>query len=456
MLGYAHPLFVLATRDPIPETATTARSLALGGAPASSGMADDALASPATLLWGSGTDVVLSGGPFSYSRREPPATPAFLFAQSGGFLARSVLEETTASTSPVLYATVATRHSWWAAAAFLDASDRYEHPFTTTSALVGANQSGHAAVLNVTATGSAGVSESITRVGGALAFAPVNNHLALGVAVYALHLQYRATSTLGETWRGEDFPGGPVDATETEAIAFDGWQPGWVASASARIVPAFSVSARWQHEPQFSSTRTSVRRQVPSSPAPRFPIDASLSAAAQIELPDTVGVTAVVATAHTTFVADAARVSYGDLFQPEARNCGNVFSPLCDGWGWLRTLPANAGIDPLLAGGLVVGTSDAIVVRGGLEQAIPAGRGRVLLRGGLAIVQGHALAEALPDYAPAVPTAPGTGPEFPARENVMTWSGGVAYAWGKTEIGAALAGGGGRTRVLADLRVRVP
>src|SRR5947209_4146899 len=62
-LGYVHPLFVTAAREPIPsDTASTARSLALGGAHAISGLADDALACPANLLRSTGTDVVVSGG----------------------------------------------------------------------------------------------------------------------------------------------------------------------------------------------------------------------------------------------------------------------------------------------------------------------------------------------------------------------------------------------------------
>jgi hypothetical protein len=131
-LGYVHPLFVTAAREPTPsDAATTARSLAMGGAHAITGLADDALACPANLLRSTGTDVVVSGGPFFYSRAEPANTPTFLFGQSGGFLTPTELQGTGSSAQPVGYGAVATRHPLWAAGAFFDATMGYEHQFDT-------------------------------------------------------------------------------------------------------------------------------------------------------------------------------------------------------------------------------------------------------------------------------------------------------------------------------------
>lgn len=455
-LGYVHPLFVFATRDPIStDTASTARSLALGGAHAISGLADDALSCPASLLRTSGTDIVFSGGPFQYSRAEPAATPSFLFGQAGGFFNPVALQVAGSSIAPVGYAAIATRRSWWAVAAFLDATDRYQHLFDTTSSVVGANQSGHSAFLRVTATGSAAVSESMTRIGGALAIAPIKNRVALGIALYHLHLQYTVAANLSETWRGDLFPAGPVAANETENIEFDGWQPGWVLSASVRVVPPLSVLARWQKEPQFGSIRNTVRLPVsPPTPQPSYLEPALHSAAAQIQLPDTLGIGATFALKNTLLVVEFARISYGDLFQPVSMNCSSLMSPDCPGWGWSETL-SGKGFEAL-SGNKLVGTSNALVGRGGLEQSLPVGRGNLRLRGGLAIEQGHALAEALPSYAPPPPTAPGVGPEYPAREDVTTWSAGVGYEWSKMEVAASLATGSSHTRVLVDLRVRLP
>jgi hypothetical protein len=69
-------LFLEAVRDPgDPDVPSSARSLALGGIRFGSGRADDAVSSPASLMLGAHADLVVSAGPFFYSRDELIATP---------------------------------------------------------------------------------------------------------------------------------------------------------------------------------------------------------------------------------------------------------------------------------------------------------------------------------------------------------------------------------------------
>jgi hypothetical protein len=174
----AHPLFISTIRDPGPAgVPTTARSLALGGAQPMSGAADEASTNAADLMFAEGSDMVASGGFFSFSRDEPQKTPGVL-----GYLGSS-LAPTASSTTPIGYVAIATRRRRWAAAGFYDATSRYDHQFNTadgvlfSSALYGESEL-------ETGTGHASISESVTRVGGAAAWAPVPGRLAVGLALY--------------------------------------------------------------------------------------------------------------------------------------------------------------------------------------------------------------------------------------------------------------------------------
>src|SRR6266545_2413408 len=77
-------LFVTAVRDPGgAQVPSTARSLSLGGVETGSGSADEAIASPSTLMFGAGTDLVWSLGTAGYSIQTPSRTPGVdAFAQS--------------------------------------------------------------------------------------------------------------------------------------------------------------------------------------------------------------------------------------------------------------------------------------------------------------------------------------------------------------------------------------
>src|SRR5437762_7245745 len=74
--AYSQPLFLELVRDPgRADVPRTAKALALAGAAVTSGTADDAVASPGSLMLGSGTDFVVSYGSFSYARNELANTP---------------------------------------------------------------------------------------------------------------------------------------------------------------------------------------------------------------------------------------------------------------------------------------------------------------------------------------------------------------------------------------------
>ncbi len=294
------------------------------------------------------------------------------------------------------------------------------------------------------------MSQATTKVGGAFSLAPVKERVFIGGAVYAVHFRYDVNAAVSETWVGDLFPLGPVKAVESESITFDEWQPGWALAASVRVVPHFAIVARWQVEPQFDSTRTAARRPL----AAGTQLGATSSAAAQLQLPEVRAVGVIVTAKNTVFATELSRVSFGNAFQPTSADCGSVIGIGCLGWGWSETLSGNTGLQPFEDNKLV-GTSDAFVLRGGIEQTIPIRAGYLRLRGGAHVEQGHALLEVLPSYVTSTPNGnPGEG--FPTRDDVNIWSAGIAYAWKGMELGVGLATGNTKTRIMSDLRFRLP
>ena len=453
---YAHPLFLTTVRDPVaPENPTTARSLALGGVPATSGTAEDARACPANLLRSTGTDVVVSGGLFLFGRAEPAATPRFWGALDTGLIEPAALQDTgSSSANPVGFAAIATRRSRWAAAMFFDATNRVVHRFDTASAVVASQFFGFISVpgagasSSTTAVGSATFSESLTRVGASLAVAPIKDRIMIGVAVSGVRLQYGATASLAESRTGGSVT---TQLSEEESIHFDDWAPSWGLSAAVNVTRALSLIARWTEEPRFNSTRLAAL----SGSSSNF----SVAEPAQIQLPATVGVSASVAFRKTLIVVDGARLAYGAFFQSvpialPAKCPYNASEFSCGGWGWAENnQPISGATPPRQIDGKLFGTRDAFAIRGGVEQNVSVGHGLLSVRGGLAFEQGHSFAEAVQSYMTAIP--PGAE-EYPLREDMTTWSAGIGYTWARMELGAAVASNGETTRVLADLRVRLP
>jgi len=184
----AHALFVEAVRDPgDPDVSPTARALALGGTRIGSGVAEDAATSPATLMLGAGTDVVISGGARVYARDELADTPD-RFPPRLPDRARA-----PGSSAIPMYFGVATRWRTWAVGAFYDASAAFEHQYdTATSNIYYAALQG--TFVSEDGTGHAAVSERLSRFGGAFTAGTPDRRFAAGVAVTGTRVDVDATA----------------------------------------------------------------------------------------------------------------------------------------------------------------------------------------------------------------------------------------------------------------------
>jgi hypothetical protein len=432
---YSHTLLVEAVRDPgradAPRTAT---SLALGGVQVISGSADEAIASPGSLLLGQSTDVVLSGGLFLYARQELVNTPR----QQPPFDASRELSPR--STMPIGFAAVATRRPAWAVAGFYDATSSNEHHFTTERANLFFT-SLFPTFIDEHGTGEASVVHSVTRLGGSVAFGDHARGAGVGVSVYLARLGYVASATDMIDVTASSI-GNPVPTTshrtDRDRAECRDWAPGIAVSGMLSPVRHITLAARWRREPQFNGIRE-LSIEAPSRPAERF------TDTVRFRLPRSYGVAAIVSAAGTRVVAEIARVNYRGTFSPlmaETPDPNYVCAPLnvlsCSGWNFPNH-----------------DAKDTTTVRAGVEQRFGTESRGLRLRGGIALEPGYTLARSAAD--PSVrrnlPAPPLVTPFEPPRESLAWFSGGIAYASQNIEVGVGLAHARNQTRLQADVRI---
>jgi len=427
-------LLIEAARDPgRADVAATARSLAMGGIASTSGSADDALRAPAALLLARGIDAVFSMGSGAYGRNELRMTPSELPPWQPERVPSG------RSWSPIGYGAIAARRGRWALAGFFDGTQRFEHAYSTERASLGLYCL-YGLCYGYDATGHADVGVSVIRFGGAGAVAIVPDRFFVGGAAYVAVLDYHATARLdrygcGNTYTDFTIRCATTPTAEPNQVRMSGRAPGFVLSATVKPVRQASVTVRWQHEPSFDGVR---EQQTTGSPPERRDV--------QFAPPRVLALTTAVTAGHTILSAEVAAIGYGAAFGPAL-----VVDPLdwciradtshCPGWGFSSHR-----------------TQNAAVIRFGGEQALAAGRGRLLLRGGFAYEQAYTLARSATDPArtgPSLPVAPAATPFEPPRAAARWLSAGAAYAWRSWEVGAGVARAGRLVRVAADLRVRI-
>ena len=437
---YSQPMFLELVRDPgRADVPKTAKSLALAGVAVTSGTADDAVASPGSLMLGSGTDVVASYGSFSYARNEVANTPNQLppFDPTRRISA--------ASTTPVGYVAVATRGARWAAAGFYDATSRQTHAFATAKSTL-FSTSLFPTTLIETGTGAASMSQSATRVGGSVAAGSRRARAGVGVSVYMIRSDYvaEATDTIEV---GSSSISNPIFTTfccivDRDRVEIQNWAPG--VAVSGVIAPArhLTLAARWRREPTFQAVRELSLTQRPATPESRLNHDV------EFRLPAGYGVSAIATAGATTILADLSRELYAGVFSPLMSAtfdpnyvCGQLVPGACPGWNF----PYHD-------------TKDTTTVKVAIEQTIPVGRSRMALRGGIAFEPGYTLARLATDPSTrrtlSLPAPPIVTDLEPPRESSTWLSAGVAYAWGAAEIGAGVGHAHDQTRLLVDVRLR--
>jgi len=433
---YSQPLFLEAARDPgRAEVAATARSLALGGAGPISGVADDAVANPASLVLGQGTDVVIAGGSVLFARDELAVTPRQL-PPWNPTRATSLRSEI-----PRGYLALATRRPRWALAAFFDGTTRYRHKFETASA-----ELAFATVQGVgffrRGSGRASAAMSVERVGGAVAAAPWTGLVGVGVAAYAVRLDYRVSGNSEvETWTNTF-----TDLTfryrfttfELDRVQFFDWATGVVVSGVVKPVRNVALAGRWRHEPTFAARRELVARQPGS--VERFEGDV------QFGLPDTYALTGTLSVGSTVFATELARTDYGEVFGPHSQAnvspfCETLTTIHCPGWGFGSHR-----------------TADATAWRAGIEHSLSLRRPTLRLRAGIAVEQAYTLARSAIDPSRtggSLPAPPVVSPFEPPRQSFRSLSFGAAYAWRRFEVGVGFAHAEHERHILADFRMSI-
>jgi hypothetical protein len=427
-------LFLETVRDPgSTDVPSTARSLALGGVRFGSGRADEALASPASLMLGAGSDVIGSGGPFFYARDElvntpdrfPPRDPA--------------RRRSPSSRSLPAFAAFATRHRTWAVAGFYDSSAKFEHSFdTATSNIFFTALQG--TFLSEDGTGHASVSQQVSRIGAAAAIGPPSHRAALGIAVAAVRLDYDVAAHVHVDGQSSAF-GGPIarfTAEHDNRVSFLDWGPAFVISGMARPITNVIVAGRWERNPEFSATRTIVIEErgqtVRDDNTVRF------------QPPSTYAI-GVSVTAHRTVIAgEIARTRFSQAFQPVLRTSGSdrcaIPQLYCPGWGIANYEPA-----------------DATTWRAGIEQGIHTTTGAFIVRGGASFQGAYTVGRQTSDpfrNGGRSPAPPFLSDYEPPREDSTWVTGGVAYAWRQYEVAFGVGRSQTQTRLLADFRVRIP
>lgn len=439
---YSQPLFLEAARDPgRAEVPSTSRSLALGGALTVSGLADDALASPANLVLAQGTDLVIAGGALLYAREELAVTPRQLPPVDP---TRTASPRSTTSLGSIA---IATRRPQWALAGFVDNTARYRHEFETAQA-----ELRFATVQGVgffhRGRGRASAATSVVRAGGAFAFAPWTGRLGIGGAVYGARLDYHVSANSDvESWSNTF-----TDLTfrhrstifESDRVDFGGWGPGFVVSGVVKPVRSVALAGRWRHEPRFAAVRELAIREVlvTGEPIPRSGVERNV----QFRLPGTYALTGVVSNRGTVLVTELARANYSEVFEPSSeigapRGCDTLETIFCPGWAFGTHR-----------------TADASTWRVGIEQSLPLRRAVLRLRGGLALEQGYTLARTATDPSRtggAFPAPPIVTEHEPPREDHTWLSFGAAYAVGRFEIAVGFGRTEHHSRLLTDFRMRI-
>jgi len=427
-------LLVEAARDPgRADVAVTARSLAMGGIASTSGSADDALKAPAALLLARGIDAVVSIGSGAYDRDELRKTPNELPPWQPERVPSG------RSWRPIGYGAIAVRGGRWALAGFVDATQRFEHAYSTERASLGLYCL-YGLCYGYDATGHAAVGVSVVRFGGAGTVAIVTDRFFVGGAAYVVDLDYHAAARLdrygcGNTYTDFTIRCATTPAVEPNQVRVSGRAPGFVLSATMKPVRQASVTVRWQHEPSFEGVR---EQQTTGSPPERRNV--------RFAMPRVLALTAAVTAGRTVLGAEVAAIGYSAAFGPTLSVdpldwCIRADTSHCPGWGFSSHR-----------------TKDAAVIRIGGEQALAAGRGRLLLRGGFAYEQAYTLARSATDPArtgPSLPVAPAATPFEPPRAASRWLSAGAAYAWRNCEVGAGVARAGRLMRLAADFRVRI-
>ncbi len=425
-------LFLEAVRDPgDPDVPSSARSLALGGIRFGSGRADDTVSSPASLMLGSNADVVLSAGPFLYSRDELIATP-------GQYPPRSPERARSASSRAVpFFAAIAARRQTWALAAFYDRSARFEHRFDTAksniffTALQGS-------FVSEDGTGHGSVTQAISRLGGAAALGPSNRRVAVGVAIYAVRFDYDVAAHVHVDGTSRFFTD-PVRSFTVEhdnRVTFLDWAPAFALSAMAKPVSRVVTSIRWERTPAFNATRKIVIADAGQTIHDDQPV--------RFHLPSTYAIGISATLASTVLATEFARTAFSTAFQPVLRTAGpdRCATPLiyCAGWGIANYEPA-----------------DATTWHAGVEQTIAMGRGSLIARGGVAFQGAYTVARPTSDplrNGGSIPAPPFLSAEEPPRDRSLFVTAGLGWAWRNHELAVGVARSQAHTRLLADFRTR--
>lgn len=419
---YSQPIFLEAARDPgRAEVPSTARSLALAGVRTTSGLADAALASPASLVLERGTDLVVAGGTLLYARDELTTTPAQV---PPGDPTRRTSPRSAAAVGSIA---VATRRRGWAAAGFIDGGARYRHGFETAQAdLRFATVQGVGFFERGGGRGTAAVSAA--RLGGAFAVPFANGRLGVGAAGYAVRLDYEiAGETDVQTWSNTF-----TDPTfrhrsttfESDRVDLVGWGPGVALSVVVKPAGFVTLSARWLLEPGLAASRELRAREltVTGQPGPPRP---GIVQDVKFHLPDTYAVSGMASLRRTLLVTELARTNYDEVFEPASgpgapAGCETLTTIFCPGWAFGAHR-----------------TADATSWRAGVEHSVPVGGAALRLRAGIAFEQGYTLAL--------------------ASGGDRTWlSFGAAIAWERFEIGVGAGGADHQRHLLTDFRMRLP
>lgn len=430
-------IFLEAVRDPgRPDRAPTGRSLALGGLRSTSGQADDAVTDPGRIMLASGTDLVVSLGPFFYSRDELVTSPA-QFPPTDPSRQRSPASRTTP-----FYAAFAARRGIWAAAGFYDNTTRFAHAFETAQSTVFFTAL-QGTFVQEDALARASVQQRVSRTGGSVALGDPAHRFGVGISLYAVRFDYAVSTHVHFDTSGR-FAGGPIGhstAEQDNAVTFLDWGTGFTISAAVRPTRSVTLGGRWQREPGFTSTRRFVTETQLETTRTEDTVE--------LQLPPTYSFGVTVTGDRTTVAGEYSRTNYSDAFQPilgtgKFGECNNP-ELRCPGWNIANYLPANAG-----------------TWRAGIEHRIPVSAGTFILRAGGAFEEGYTAARPTDDSSnplrngSRLPAPPVVGEYEPPRERSVWMTGGFAYAWRLYEIGVGAGRSDTELRLLADIRVRLP
>jgi hypothetical protein len=374
--------------------------------------------------------MVVSFGGFSFARDELVLTPGILPPVD------PARRRSESHAIPVMQIAAATRRANWAAAAFVERGSRYSHAFATDRAELRVSPLAGAVIIE-SGSGSAQIEQTIARVGGAVALG--TRRYAFGTSLYAVHLDHTLTATTRIDIAGRFLPTDPLIVRccvdERDQASFDNWSMALSVSGHIAAGEHVSLSARWRHEPRFSTTRHTRRVGLDNDQTSRLPFDFVL------DLPDTLAGGLTVRGRRFTATSEWAWHAYGSAYSPTG--------PLARGYESCQPddVRAECGNFPNYT------TRSTVAIRSGVEQALQLGAARLLLRGGLTYEPGYGLARETRTLARSPSLPPLDNDWEPPRERLVWISGGVAYSCSHAELGIGVAVADGQRRVLADLRL---